>query len=77
MYKLNNLTHNIDGTKYHSYFEVEVIYLKFAEGFLTGMVLSLAGCVVFKFMFPEAEEEMCHSVKRISKDMGKELQNMK
>ena len=51
--------------------------MKFAEGFLTGMVLSLAGCVVFKFMFPEAEEEMCHSVKRISKDMGKELQNMK
>ena len=43
--------------------------MKFAEGFLTGMVLSLAGCVAFKFLFPEAEEEMCHSVKKISKDI--------
>ena len=51
--------------------------MKFAEGFLTGMVLSLAGCVAFKFLFPKAEEEMCHSVKKISKDMGKDLENMK
>ena len=51
--------------------------MKFAEGFLTGMILSLTGCVVFKFMFPDAEEEMCHSIKRISKDMGKEIENMK
>ena len=51
--------------------------MKFAEGFLTGMVLSLTGCVVFKFLFPEAEEEMCHSVKKISKDMEKDIENMK
>lgn len=51
--------------------------MKFAEGFLTGMVLSLAGCLVFKIMFPETEEEMCQSMKKISKDMGKELENMK
>ena len=51
--------------------------MKFAEGFLTGMAVTLAGCVVFKFMFPEANEEMCHSVKKISKDMGKDLENMK
>ena len=51
--------------------------MKFAEGFLVGMVTSLMGCVVFKFMFPEAEEEMCHSVKKITKDMGKDLENMK
>jgi len=51
--------------------------MKFAEGFLAGSLVSLAGCVVFKFMFPEAEEEMCHSVKKIAKDMGKDLENMK
>ncbi len=51
--------------------------MKFAEGFLTGMVLTLTGCVVFKFLFPSAEEEMCHSVKKITKDMGKDLENMK
>ena len=51
--------------------------MKFAEGFLLGSVMSLVGCVVFKFMFPEAEEEMCHAVKKISKDMGKDLENMK
>ncbi len=51
--------------------------MKFAEGFLIGSVFSLVGCVVFKFMFPEAEEEMCHSVKKITKDMGKDLENMK
>ena len=51
--------------------------MKFAEGFLVGSFVSLAGCVIFKFMFPEAEEEMCHSVKRITKDMGKDLENMK
>jgi len=51
--------------------------VRFAEGFLTGMILSLAGCAIFKFMFPETEEEMCHSVKKITKDMGKELENMK
>ena len=51
--------------------------MKFAEGFLTGMVVSLAGCTVFKFLFPTAEEEMCHSVKKISKDMGKDIENMK
>ena len=54
-----------------------MIITKFAEGFLTGMVLSILGCVAFKFIFPETEEEMCHSVKKISKDMGKELENMK
>ena len=51
--------------------------MKFAEGFLLGSMVSLVGCVVFKFMFPEAEEEMCHSIKKISKDMGKDLENMK
>lgn len=51
--------------------------MKFAEGFLVGSMISLVGCVVFKFMFPEAEEEMCHSIKKISKDMGKDLENMK
>ena len=51
--------------------------VKFAEGFLFGSLVSLMGCVAFKFMFPEAEEEMCHSVKKISKDMGKDLENMK
>ena len=51
--------------------------MKFAEGFLIGSMVSLVGCVVFKFMFPEAEEEMCHSVKKITKDMGKDLENMK
>ena len=55
----------------------EVIYLKFAEGFLTGMVLTLSGCILFKFLFPEAEEEMARSVKKISKDMTKDLENMK
>ena len=51
--------------------------VKFAEGFLLGSCVSLLGCVIFKFMFPEAEEEMCHSIKKISKDMGKDLENMK
>ena len=51
--------------------------MKFAEGFLLGSMVSLVGCVVFKFMFPEVEEEMCHSIKKISKDMGKDLENMK
>ena len=51
--------------------------MRFAEGFLIGSMVSLVGCVVFKFMFPEAEEEMCHSVKKITKDMGKDLENMK
>ena len=50
--------------------------MKFAEGFFTGMVLTLMGCVAFKFLFPKAEVEMCHSVKKISKDMGKDLENM-
>ena len=50
--------------------------MKFAEGFLLGSVMSLVGCVVFKFMFPEAEEEMCHSIKKISKDMGKDLEKI-
>ncbi len=50
--------------------------MKFAEGFLTGMLFSLAGCIAFKFMFPKAEEEICESVKKISKDMGKDLENM-
>lgn len=51
--------------------------MKFAEGFLSGMVLTLMGCVAFKVIFPEAEEEMCHSIKRISKDMEKDMENMK
>ena len=51
--------------------------MKFAEGFLFGSMFSLVGCVIFKFMFPEAEEEMCHSVKKITKDMEKDLENMK
>lgn len=51
--------------------------MKFAEGFLTGMVLTLSGCILFKFLFPEAEEEMARSVKKISKDMTKDLENMK
>ena len=51
--------------------------MKFTEGFLVGSMVSLLGCVIFKFMFPEAEEEMCHSVKKITKDMGKDLGNMK
>ncbi len=51
--------------------------MKFAEGFLLGSMVSLMGCVAFKFLFPEAEEEMCHSIKKISKDMGKDLENMK
>ncbi len=51
--------------------------MKFAEGFVCGMALTLGGCVAFKFLFPEAEEEMCHSVKKISKDMAKDLENMK
>ncbi len=51
--------------------------MRFAEGFLVGSIVSLVGCVMFKFMFPEAEEEMCHSVRKITKDMGKDLENMK
>ena len=51
--------------------------MKFAEGFLIGSCISLIGCVMFKVFFPNAEEEMCHSVKKISKDMGKDLENMK
>ncbi len=51
--------------------------MKFAEGFLFGSLVSLMGCIAFKVMFPEAEEEMCHSMKRITKDMGKDLENMK
>ena len=51
--------------------------MRFAEGFLVGSIISLVGCVMFKFMFPEAEEEMCHSVRKITKDMGKDLENMK
>ena len=51
--------------------------MKFAEGFLSGMVLTLTGCIAFKFLFPEATEEMCHSVKKISKDMEKDIENMK
>ncbi len=51
--------------------------MRFAEGFLTGMALTLSGCLAFKFLFPNAEEEMCHSVKKISKDMTKDLENMK
>ncbi len=51
--------------------------MKFAEGFLSGMVLTFMGCVAFKVLFPEAEEEMCHSIKKISKDMEKDMENMK
>ena len=51
--------------------------MRFAEGFLVGSIISLVGCIMFKFMFPEAEEEMCHSVRKITKDMGKDLENMK
>ena len=51
--------------------------MKFTEGFLTGIVVSLMGCVAFKFLFPETEEEMCHSMKKITKDMEKDLENMK
>ena len=50
--------------------------MKFAEGFLSGMVLTLMGCVAFKVLFPEAEEEMCHSIKKISKDMEKDMENV-
>ncbi len=63
--------------RYKTYFQGRGEVMKFAEGFLLGSVMSLVGCVVFKFMFPEAEEEMCHSVKKITKDMGKDLENMK
>ena len=50
--------------------------MRFLEGFLTGMVLSIAGCVAFKFMFPETEKEMCECADKIAKDMGKDLKNM-
>ena len=50
--------------------------MKFAEGFLFGTMMTMAGCVAFKFLFPESSEEMCESAKKISKDMGKEIKNM-
>ena len=50
--------------------------MKFAEGFLTGMILTMAGCVAFKFLFPKTEEEMCDCATKISKDMKTDLKNM-
>ena len=50
--------------------------MKFLEGFLSGMVVSLMGCIAFKLMFPETEEEMCQCAKKVGKDMEKELKNM-
>ncbi len=51
--------------------------MKFAEGFLTGMILTIVGGVAFKFLFPKCSEEMCDATQRISKDMEKDIKNMK
>ena len=50
--------------------------MKFAEGFFFGTMMTMVGCVAFKFLFPESSKEMCESAAKISKDMGKELKNM-
>ena len=50
--------------------------MKFTSGMLTGMALAMMGCIAYTFMFPESKEEMCHSAKKISKDMKKDMENM-
>lgn len=50
--------------------------MRFASGMLTGMALTAMGCIMYTIMFPETKEEMCHAVKRISKDMKKDMENM-
>lgn len=50
--------------------------MRFSSGMLTGMALTMMGCIAYTIMFPESKEEMCHSVKRISKDMKKDMENM-
>lgn len=50
--------------------------MKFASGLLTGMALTGAACIAWTLMFPKSKEEMCHAVKKISKDMEKDLENM-
>jgi len=50
--------------------------MKFASGLLTGMTLAAMGCVAWTLMFPRSKEEMCHAVRKISKDMEKDLENM-
>ena len=54
----------------------EVINLKFFEGFFCGMLTTIAGCIAFKFMFPETEKEMCDSIKKIGKNMEKDISSM-
>lgn len=50
--------------------------MKFAEGLFTGMALTIMGCVAYTIMFPQAKEDMCQRVKKISKDMKKDIENM-
>lgn len=50
--------------------------MKFASGLLTGMAITAMGCVAWTLMFPRSKEEMCHAVRKISKDMEKDLENM-
>jgi len=50
--------------------------MKFASGLLTGMALTVTGCIAFTLMFPKSKEEMCHAVRKVSKDMEKDLENM-
>lgn len=50
--------------------------MKFSKGLLMGMAITMMGCVAYTIMFPESKEEMCHSVRKISKDMKKDVENM-
>ncbi len=50
--------------------------MRFASGMLTGMALTMMGCIAYTIMFPESKEEMCHAAKKISKDMKKDMENM-
>lgn len=50
--------------------------MKYVDGLITGMALTIAGCIAFTLLFPRSKEGMCEAVKKISKDMEKDLDNM-
>lgn len=50
--------------------------MKFTSGMLTGMALTIMGCIAYTVLFPETKEEMCHAAKKISRDMKKDVENM-
>lgn len=76
MYNYTFLVNINNGMEIPIIFSKEVIFVKFAGGLLTGMVLTVTGCIAWTLLFPNSKEEMCHAIKKISKDMKKDVENM-